>query len=102
MFCPKCKSLLLPRDGVLSCSCGYSEKINKDDVVKEKISSSDEDIVVRKGISPLATHDHICKKCGFKKAIFIESQISVRETWCNCDTDRPSFVCGKCGFREFV
>lgn len=24
-FCPRCKSLLMPKDGILACSCGYTE-----------------------------------------------------------------------------
>jgi len=102
MFCPKCSSLLKPSPEGMSCSCGYTDKKSKPEVIKEKINSSEDEVVVRDGINPMATHKHKCKKCGFEKAVFVESQIAVRETWCNCSTDRPAYICGKCGYKEFT
>jgi len=86
---------------MMSCSCGYSEKA-KDDIIREKVDNSEDELIIRDGINPMATHNHVCKKCGCKKAIFVESQIAIRETWNSSETDKPAYVCGKCGFKEFV
>jgi DNA-directed RNA polymerase subunit M/transcription elongation factor TFIIS len=101
MFCPKCGSILTPHDGIMKCSCGYFAQ-TKDEIVKEKVEHPGDDIIIREGINPLATHDHVCKRCACKKAIFVSSQIAIRETWNSSETDRPAFICGRCGFKEFV
>ena len=43
MFCPKCKSLLIPKDGKLVCSCGYSE--DKEIEFNEKINNKEIEVV---------------------------------------------------------
>lgn len=108
MFCPKCGSLILPskQDGkiILRCSCGFEQE-SKDNASfhdRKKQDFSSEEVVVHTGENPMATEDHICLKCGCGKAILIGSQIAVRETWCNCETDRPAYVCGKCGYKDFI
>ncbi len=105
MFCPKCGSLLRSKneDGkiISFCSCGYEKKSKEEIILKEEIKNSENEFVTQE-INPLATENHKCSKCGCEKAILIGSQIGVRETCRVCETDRPAFVCGRCGFKEFI
>ena len=32
-FCPDCGSMLMPKDGVIKCSCGYEKSLTKDDLL---------------------------------------------------------------------
>ncbi len=101
MFCPKCGSLLKPLgDGFSSCSCGYKTKSRE--VLTEKTPHKKSGVEVVSEINPFATEHHICPKCGFDKAVLIESQIAVRETWNNSEADKPSFVCSRCGYKDFI
>lgn len=105
LFCPKCGSLLktksVDKNIINFCSCGYSVKSKSKDVIVEKPSLRT-DIIEASEISPLATENHVCKKCGFNKALIVASEIAVRETAGCCEADRPAYICGKCGFKEFI
>ena len=100
MFCPKCGSLLKIAGKTSSCSCGYATKTK--DVLIEQLDQEEREIVVLPETNPFSTEEHVCQKCGFGKAVLIESQIAVRETWNTSEADRPSYVCGRCGYKEFV
>lgn len=103
MFCPKCGSLLKPQNDEWVCSCGFKKSMKNEKSIKEKINHEDSKIIIRKGEdNPLATENHICKKCGCKKAIFVNSQITVRETWNTSETDKPAYICACCGYKEFI
>ncbi len=75
MFCPKCKSILLPKKKgnkqVMCCSnCGYSSAEGKA-VISEKVEQDKKTIeVVQKDTEPLPTTDVVCPKCGNKKAYY--------------------------------
>ena len=75
MFCPKCKSILLPKKKgnkqVLCCSsCSYSAGEGKA-VLSEKVEQGKLGIeVVQRDTEPLPTTDVICPKCGNKKAYY--------------------------------
>ena len=34
-FCPKCKSMVFPKNGKLKCRCGWEEKINEEEIEAE-------------------------------------------------------------------
>lgn len=99
MFCPECGSLLKVKKGKSVCSCGYSTETTQ--VMTEKMATTP-DVAVGSEIDPMANTQHVCKKCGFDRAVFNPPPAAIRDTWNNAEADRASYVCGKCGFREFI
>lgn len=104
-FCPKCSSLLQPTNHdnklILKCSCGYTQQLETSNI-KENYKTKSENLNIRSSISPLATQDHICKKCGFNKAELQIQDIASMGRWCG-DQDGKAFLkCGKCGFKEEI
>ncbi len=83
MFCPKCKSILLPKKRgskqVMCCtSCTYCSAEGKA-VISERVEQDKKKIeVVKSGAEPLPTTDVSCPKCGNKKAYywFIQTRAS--------------------------
>lgn len=104
-FCPDCGSLLRSRgdDGscVFFCSCGFLDNSSSGELVKEIVVHKDV-IVPVSDVNPLASESHVCKKCGFGRALLVEPEIVVRETAGCCEADRPGYICGRCGFKEFL
>lgn len=96
IFCPKCGSLLKPKQEgkkkVMACSCGYRSTDTEGATIKEKIEKTDKVEVVEedKDIAyPLV--DKECPKCGHKKAYFWQIQTRA--------SDEPAtqfFKCEKC------
>ncbi|MBI4145159.1 transcription factor S [Candidatus Woesearchaeota archaeon] len=78
MFCPKCGSILMPKNiggkRVLGCSCGY--KAEGDVTIKEEVKHVKKEVHVLENENdptlPLA--DYACKKCGHPKCFFWELQ----------------------------
>lgn len=75
MFCPKCKSILLPKKKgskmVMVCGgCGYTAQEGKTTISEKVAQKNDEIEVVHKETEPLPTTDVICPKCGNKKAYY--------------------------------
>ena len=31
-FCPKCGSMLMPKEGIIKCACGYEKSLTKNDL----------------------------------------------------------------------
>ncbi|MFH1440363.1 MAG: transcription factor S [Candidatus Woesearchaeota archaeon] len=96
MFCPKCGSILIPKnDGskkVLHCKCGYN---NSEDIKSmkftETIKKEKEIEVVDKEIETYPLTDADCPKCHHKKARYWEIQTRA--------SDEPAtkfFKCEKC------
>jgi DNA-directed RNA polymerase subunit M len=75
MFCPKCKSILLPKKKgtkvQLVCSgCGYTSGEGKA-VISEKVHHDHKEMeIIRSDTEVLPTTDVICPKCGNKKAYY--------------------------------
>ena len=88
MFCPKCGSILVPRDGKIVCSCGFEKKSGKIEI-KEKVANVDIEVTEEVEVYPLV--DEECPECGHDKAYFWEVQTRA--------SDEPAtkfFKCGKC------
>lgn len=104
-FCPKCGSLLrtktVDKKLVNTCSCGYKKKLESTHIIKETVVEKNT-IFEISGVNPLATSDNICAKCGFDKAILVDPQITVRDTSGDTEADKPAYICGKCGHKEFL
>ena len=93
-YCHECGSVTWPKDGKLVCKNNHIQDITKSEL-KEKIVSNSKIEVIDQEVHSLATYDHTCSKCGFKKAQLISKGI-----WCSDEDEVMEFVCGKCGFHE--
>jgi DNA-directed RNA polymerase subunit M len=99
MFCPKCQSILVPfkekKKSYWVCkSCGYHTDLKIDEKRIEKIIPEKE-IEVLEDVNILATHDHICSKCGYGKAELVQ-----QEAWYADEDGLIQFKCGKCGHKD--
>ena len=77
MFCPKCGSILVPKEEnkkrVLACSCGYTS--DKKAVIKEKIEKNEKEVgVVEEEPATLPKTKAECPKCHHREAFFWEVQ----------------------------
>ena len=100
MFCPKCGSLLKVKDGKTSCSCGYAGE--KASSLSETIRHEERGASATDQENLFATERHVCPKCGHDKAVLVPPPAATRETWNSSEGDRSSYVCGKCGYKDFI
>lgn len=91
-FCPKCGSILIPKDKKLACPrCNYKTTEKQEVVIREKIESTRAVEIIEKEIEILPLTDAKCDKCGHDKAYFWEVQTRA--------ADEPAtkfFKCKKC------
>ena len=96
LFCPKCKSIMMPRQEkgrtVLACSCGY-----RGDGAPVKLSESgkkeERDIVaVEKEVEVHPKTEAECSKCGNQEAYTWEVQTRAGD-----EPPTKFFKCTKCG-----
>lgn len=101
-FCPRCGSLLLPKEGRLECKCGYARDLREEDTdkysVQEHIGKKKEIVVVEEEIATMPRVKTECKKCGNKEAYYWMLQTRA--------ADEPAtkfFRCTKCKYtwREY-
>ncbi|MFH0874515.1 MAG: transcription factor S [archaeon] len=97
MFCPKCKSLLLPKKEnntlVIKCSCGYTKTEKHVPVeISEKIINKNRKIeTVERDDSPHPLADAECPKCHHKKAYFWMVQTRASD-----EPETKFYKCEKC------
>ena len=89
MFCSKCGSLLMPKDGKMVCNCGHSEKDGKLKDAKKKKSDV---FVVEKKIETLPVTDYDCGSCKNTKAYFWLLQTRSAD-----EPETRFYKCTKCG-----
>lgn len=96
-FCPKCGAMLMPKDGILKCKCGYESKVSKeemDDQYKFEGETNPENkvIVTDKDNVALPTTNITCYKCGGTKGYWWTLQTRSAD-------EAPTFFirCVKCG-----
>lgn len=91
MFCPKCKSLMFPKDEIFICNkCGYERKKKGSVVVVEK-QAEKETVIIEKKIDILPKIRVECPKCGHNEASWILRQMR--------GSDEPEsrfYTCTKC------
>ncbi|MBU7023825.1 MAG: transcription factor S [Theionarchaea archaeon] len=101
-FCPECGGLLMPKDGLLQCRCGYSKKIGKEEkehyTLQEKPIEPREILVIEEEIQQMPTAKMECRKCGNTEAYYWMLQTR--------SADEPAtkfFRCTKCKYtwREY-
>ncbi|MFA5313893.1 MAG: transcription factor S [Methanomassiliicoccales archaeon] len=104
MFCPKCKSLMFPRQvegkRVLSCS-KCEEKLDCDDSNKECITftkTNKEMAVIEGNIATLPKTKVECPKCGHNEAFWV-----LRQTRAADEPETKIYRCVKCqhSWREY-
>ena len=94
MFCPKCKSLMLPKADDFVCSkCGYRKKKKGRSIVVEK-QVEKETVFLEKQIDILPKTRTECPKCGHNEAFWV-----LRQTRASDEPETRIFTCTKCGHR---
>ncbi|MBQ2831407.1 transcription factor S [Methanobrevibacter sp.] len=92
-FCPECGAMLLPKDGKLECSCGYSKNLADNDeyevsakrVAEETVKMLGEDIEVGPSVT------ETCPECGHDKATY-----KLIQTRSADEAPTRIFTCSKC------
>ncbi len=101
-FCPKCGALLLPKEGILQCRCGYSQEIGEEEkegyVLEEKPKELQDIPVIEEDLQQMPTVRTSCKRCGNTEAYYWMVQTR--------GADEPAtkfFRCTKCKYtwREY-
>lgn len=95
LFCPKCGSLLSPKEEngkkFMACSCGYSNKKAKGEFT-ESIADKEAVVIVDGDESPNPVVDAHCNDCGPVKAEFWMIQTRASD-----EPETQFFKCKKCG-----
>lgn len=97
LFCPKCGNLLIPKEGKMQCSCGYTQEDGK--ITEKKKKAKTVAVVEKKDevqVHPKVDED--CKECGHGKAYFWTLQTRSAD-----EPETRFFKCVKCGntWREY-
>lgn len=94
MFCPKCKSLMFPKDDNFVCSkCRFKKKKIGSAIFIEK-QTEKETVVLEKKIDILPKTRVECTKCGHNEAFWV-----LRQTRSSDEPETRIFTCTKCGNR---
>ena len=96
MFCPKCKTLMYPKDGVITCNkCGYKQKKAGSNIVVSKQESKEITLIEDKEKTNVLPKTKIkCPKCENNEAFWILRQMR--------GSDEPEsrfYTCTKCGYK---
>lgn len=94
MFCPKCGSILSPKEDkgkrFLACQCGYTDKKTKGEI-KEKSAPKEKLVIVDENETSNAIVDEKCPKCGHEKAEFWSIQTRASD-----EPETNFYKCVKC------
>ena len=94
MFCPKCKSLMFPKDDIFICNrCGYEKKKKGKAVVVEK-QIEKETAILEKKTDILSKTRVECPKCGHNEAYWV-----LRQTRASDEPETRIYTCAKCEHR---
>ncbi len=101
MFCKKCGTLMLPKEGKIVCSkCGTKKKISKNDSYKTTRSGSKkkELLIIEEDMKTLPTTRAECPTCKN-----MEAEWWLRQTRSADESETRFFRCTKCKFtwREY-
>jgi DNA-directed RNA polymerase subunit M len=93
MFCPKCGSILKPKEGKIVCSCGYVHDKNIHIGLDMGNESRNIDIVEKEEPGSKLIIDEKCPKCGHDKAQYWTHQSGPSD-----EPEDQVFRCVKCGY----
>lgn len=89
MFCPKCGSMLKPKNGKMYCNCGYTQEKTVSIKLDHKYEHiKDMDIMESEGSESLPITEEECPKCENAKAYFGTQQTG--------PSDEPEIVIFRC------
>ena len=96
VFCPKCKSLMYPKEGEIVCNkCGYKLKKKASNVVVSKQEKKEFTVIEDKDKVNVLPKTRIkCPKCSHNEAFWILRQMR--------GSDEPEsrfYTCCKCGYK---
>ena len=96
MFCPKCRALMYPKDGVIACNkCGYKKKKAGSNIVVSKQESKEVTLIEDKEKTNILPKTKIkCPKCDNNEAFWILRQMR--------GSDEPEsrfYTCTKCEYK---
>jgi len=94
LFCPKCKSMLVPNEGnkSIKCSCGYVLRQAKTIKLGEKTDVAKKVEVIDKTFEVLPKTDAKCPECNHNKAYYWLAQTRAAD-----EAETQFFRCVKCG-----
>ena len=95
-FCPDCGSMLMPKKGVIRCSCGYEKSLSDEDIEEQYTMEGETNpemkVIVTDGKKALPTTKITCYKCGGTKGYWWTVQTR------SADEAPTNFIrCAKCG-----
>lgn len=97
-FCPKCNGMLMPKNGVLTCKCGYTKEITQESQKnykgQEKIKTEDTVIFKGEDVNVLPKTKVACPECGNNEAYW-----QLRQTRSADEAETRFLECTKCGHR---
>ncbi len=95
MFCPKCGSILRPKQKgsrrIMACSCGYEEKNIKPILTEIKKDEAKVEIIEKDEEKHLPLTDALCPKCGNDKARYWLVQTRAGD-----EAETKFYKCEKC------
>lgn len=92
-FCPECGAMLLPKEGKLECSCGYSKNLldEKEYAVSEEITADETVKMLGEDVEVGPTVNETCPECGHDKATY-----KLIQTRSADEAPTRIFKCSKC------
>ena len=92
-FCPDCGAMLLPKDGKLECSCGYTKNLSDDNEYEVSDNREADETVKMLGedVEVGPTVNEICPECGHVKATY-----KLIQTRSADEAPTRIFKCSKC------
>lgn len=101
-FCPKCKSMMTPSNGVFKCrKCGFTTEVDKkDSSLSFKSEIDDHDVTILEGEvqEGLPTTEVMCPECKNRTAYWWLRQLRSAD-----ESETRFFKCTKCAYtwREY-
>ena len=99
MFCPKCGSLMFPREGMFKCSrCDFEQESSGDNQTFLTKTREKEMVVIDSNAPTLPKTKVECPKCGHNEAFWV-----IRQTRAADEPETRIYRCTECGhsWREY-
>ena len=92
-FCPECGAMLLPKEGKLECSCGYTKNLSdKNEYEVSKKIETEENVKVLGEVEDMrSTIKETCPECGHDEAYY-----ELKQTPSSDEAPTRIFTCAKC------